>query len=403
MYSAANTPIGIMYLSCSKDGIYVFNGQNSKIKSEKITPTIQDILPTNLTNVVGEYNNNIYYLAYSSNTVGKSTNNRVLVYDMLADAFMVDLLSINEFCSFDVGEDGGALFAGASDSGKIYQYSSVAKTVIHSRHSDFSGTFDDARYIPEGYAAGGDASSPVIELSWDLTVDGMAGTVNAASGDVDRPDGTGTYASPSIHTPNASTYDKLYWNETLEAGCDVTFDIRSDADDAAWPAWAADGYTIAAGSDISGETAREYTQYRINLTSTTDIDYTPNIYTLGGFTVKLTYNTVGTAAETAVALHWRTGFLDFGEQLATYEKSLRQIFVFLEGESGSTVTITVTNEYGDSDTFEIDTDVNPTFYSAYFTDGALMGRQFQFDITNSDLNKLRIKEVHILFDVEPIY
>jgi hypothetical protein len=318
---------------------------------------------------------------------------------MLSDSFTIDTLSISTFCSFTGSSDGGTLYAGSSLDGKVYQFGNTAKTVIHNKHSDFSGTFDDARYLPVSSAVGGDSNSPILELSWDLTINGMAGTINAATGDVDRPDGSGTYISPVLSTTGASAYDKIYWNEVLPAGCDATLAIRSGTTAAicAAAAWSAE-YSTASGSDISGLTAADFTQYRITLSST-DIDYTPNVTTVGGFTTKLTYSTLGTAAETSIAIHWQTGWLDFG--IKGYKKSLRKIICNHSGTNG-TLTIAITNEYGDSDTFSINLATYPTTYEAYFTGGSLLGNNFRIDLTNSDLNAITIKDIILVYDIEPI-
>jgi hypothetical protein len=397
-YSAINTPIGILYLSRSRGGVYVFNGQNSMLKSEQITPTIEDILSTNLNNVCGALNSNLYFLSYASTSVGGSTNNRVLIYDLLSNSFTIDTMTLNAFCSFNGGGDGGTLYAGASDSGKVYQFANTTKELIHSKHADFTGTFDDMRYIPSG-VAGGNSNSTVLELAWDLDIDNMVGTINAATGDVNRSDTGGTYISPVLTTTGAATYDKIYWNETLASGTNATFAIRSGASSAACSAavWSSE-YTIPSGSDISGETAGNYTQYRITM-STTDIDKTPYVTTVGGFTTKILYNTLGASAEAAIALHWRSNWIDFGIPL--YKKALRKIFVILEGTNG-TLTVTFTNEYGDTDSFDIDLNTYPTYYEEYFTNGALIGKKFMIDIANSDLNAVRVKEIDLLYDVEPL-
>ncbi len=397
MYSAVSTPLGIMYLSRAKSGLYVFNGQSSILKSEQVTPVINDILPSNLGNVCGEYNNNICYMAYASSAIASSVNNRVLVYDILANAYTIDTLSINTWCSFIGGTDGGVLSAGASDNGKVYLFSNTAKEIIHNKHADFTGTFDDARYIPVG-AAGGNTNSPIIELAWDLTIDNMVGTVNAATGDVNRPDGSGTYISPVLSTTGSSAYDKIYWNEVLPSGCDVTFAVRSGATAGACAAagWSAE-YSGSAGSDISAVTDNEYTQYRITL-SASDIDYTPNVTTLGGYTTKLTYNTLGTATESAIALHWQTGWLNF--DIPAYKKILRKILTNHTGTNG-TLTITITNEYGETDTWAIDLSIYPSHYEEYTTSGGFLFDKLKVDISNSDLNAVNLSEVIFIYDVEP--
>lgn len=396
-YSAVTSPIGIIYLSKSRNGLYVFNGQSSWLLSEIVTPVITDILSSNLGNVAGEYNNNLYYMSYASSAVGGSTNNRILIYDVVGKIFTIDIFNINSFCSFSGGTDGGALYAGASDSGKVYTFGGTSKEILHSKSVDLTGTFDDTRIIP--VVAGGDVNDPDIELAWDVDINNMVGTINAASGDVNRPDTSGTYISQVINTAGASTYDKIYWNETLASGQDITLAVRSGASSAACQvaAWSSEG-SIPAGSDISAVSAGDYTQYRASL-STGSIDNTPTLNTNGGFTVKLSYNTVGSPAETAVALHWRTGDLDFG--IPGYKKVLRKIYTKHSGTNG-TIRITFTNENGDTDYFDIDTSVYPTSYEEYFTNGAFYGTKIRVDITNSDLNTIRMDEVVLIYDIEPL-
>lgn len=395
-YSAVYTPRGIIYLSKSRNGIYVFNGQGSQLLSDIVTPVMSDILNSNLNNVAGEYNNNLYFMSYASNSIGGSANNRILVYDAVGNNFTMDTLNVSAFCSMSGGTDGGILIGGASDSGKVYQFSSVSKEIIHKISTDFSGTFDDTRIMP--VVAGGDLSSPTIELAWDVDINHMTGTINNNTGIVDRPDTNGTYISPIISTPGASTYDKIYWNEILTSGQDITVAIRSASTSSgiAGASWSSE-FTSPGGSDISGVTAGEYTQYRFSL-STGDITTTPYLNTLGGFTVKFKYNTVGTSAESAVNLKWQTGWLDFQPG---YIKSLRKIIVTHSGISG-TLIIKFTNEHGEGDTFNINLTTNPTRYEEYFTGGVLTGNKFKIDITNSDLSALEIKEIVVCYDVEPL-
>lgn len=395
-YSAVLTPRGIIYLSKARNGIYTFNGQASQLISDLVTPVISDISNSNLGNVVGEYNNNLYYMAYTSAMAGGSINNRILVYDAVGNSSTIDTLNINAFCSLSGGTDGGVLFGGASDSGKVYQFASAAKEILHKTSSDFTGTFDDARVVPQ--IAGGDLNNPTIELAWDLTINGMAGTINAATGIIDRPDTGGTYTSTVINTQSASTYDKIYWREVLASGEDVTFAIRSGATSAACQvaAWSSE-FSSPGGSDISEVTANEYTQYRITL-STGSTSTTPNVNSIGGYAVKLTYNTVGASAETSIPLHWQTGYLDFQPG---YIKSFRKIIVSHSGTTG-TLVIKFTNEYEETDTFNINLDTSPTRYEERFTSGVLTGNKFKIDILNSDLADLEIKEILIVFDLEPI-
>jgi len=224
-YSVANTPIGIFYLSTH--GIYRFNGQYSELISESVTPVIEDISPTNLENVWGVYHDDgMYYLAYTSLASGESFNNRVLALDTIRKAYTIDLLNISSFASFNSGSDWGILYAGASDSGNVYAYSQDINEVVHKRHSDFVGLWDDMRYIPT--AVGGDANDPILEISRTETIDELVGTINSMTGTIDRQDYIGHYTSQPL-TVTASSFDKLYWNETNPSGNSVTFQIRTSA------------------------------------------------------------------------------------------------------------------------------------------------------------------------------
>ena len=221
-YSAVNSPLGILYLA--KEGIYRFNGQYSELISESVTPTIEDIAQTDLENVAGIYHNNFYHMAYKSEASGESFNNRVLVLDILAKAYTIDLLNINSFTTFNSGNDFGVLYSGASDSGNVYAYSNEINEVVHKRHSDFTGLWDDMRYIPT--AVGGDSESPVLEIARTETIDELTGTINNLVGVIDRQDVAGNYVSQPL-TVGALSLDKLYWNEVTPGSGTVTFKIRT--------------------------------------------------------------------------------------------------------------------------------------------------------------------------------
>jgi len=391
-YSADTSPIGIIYLG--RDGLYVFNGQSSRLLSDKITPTIKDILPSNLKYCWGIYHKNKYYLAYPSASVGGSINNRVLVYDLLTQSFSIDILSVNIFTAFNSGTDFGTLYSGSSSNGAVYFYESAEQEIVHSKHSDFIGTFDDMRYIPT--SVGGDSDNPIIELAWDLTIDTYgAGTINAATGIIDRPDTNGTYTSQTLYTPNARSYRNFYWNQIMPScGGTVTAQIDTSSDGVTW-----DGYSAAfnSGADISGTTSKDYTRYKISI-STNDIDYTPNLVKSGGYVTRLTYSTLTTTPETTIALHYKTGWFDI---VPGYVKTLKKLICLHEGTSGI-VTLTFTNLEGDTDTFTIDLSVNPKQYEEYFTTGRFRGTWFNLDISNSDLNSLKIKKIILVYDAEPL-
>jgi len=402
-YSGINTPLGIIYLSRDGPGLYIFNGQHSKLVSDIVTPTITDISPSDIAKTWGEFHDNIYYLTYASNASGSSANNRVLGYDIVSQSYFIDTLNINAFCVFDSGTDEGTLVAGSSLDGTVYTYKPSSQEIIHKIHADFTGTFDDARFIPNNPPVTGNPNSPIIEMSWDTDVDNTAGTVDAASGDVNRPDTGGTYISQVLNTAGAATYDLIMWNEVLASGAttDVTLAVRSGATAAAC-AVAAFGSEVSnsSGSDISANTANEFTQYRITL-STDDIDYTSTVVRVGPYNIRLTYNLAGTSVEGSIPLHWQGGFTDMGHP--GYRKSLKKVYALYDSASTGTLTLKFTNWEGDNDTFDIDLATYPTTYEEFFTGGKLVGEKFSLDITEDSLNPLTVKPfILVVYEVEPI-
>jgi hypothetical protein len=395
-YSAVNTPLGILYLA--RDGIYQFNGQQTKLISEAVTPEIKDILPSNITSCWAEFHKNIYYLAYTSEKTGATENNRVLLLDTLSNSYSTDILSVNAFTTFSSGTDWDILYMGSSADGKVYAYTKQDYEVVHRKHADFTGTWDDARYIPTGIP-GGNANSPVIEIAWTETIDEVLTAIDDTSGDIDRPDTGGSYISQALEV-GATSYDKLYWNERFPAsGCDVTFQIRSASTAAGLSSedWSSE-FTDPTGSDISGETANTFVQYKANL-STTDIDYSPELYKANNYVVRLTYKKEGAVTETTVPMRWKSGWTDLGHP--GQKKSLRKILVLYDSESTGTLNLTFSNWEGDEDEFEIDLKTYPDSYSEYFTGGLLLGKMFNLEISESSLNDLKIRKVYVWYDTEP--
>lgn len=224
-YSTVNTPIGMIYLN--RTGIYRFNGQYSQLISDVVTPEIEDISDTDFTNVWGVFHENKYYMAYTSKESAVAYNNRVLIFDTIVNAYSIDLLNINAFSVFNSGDDWGILYGGASDSGKVYAYSDETNEVIHKRHSDFTGLWDDMRYIPTETT--GNSESPIIEISRTETINELEGAIDNLIGTIDRQDTKGYYVSQPISI-SAQSYDKLYWNETMpSSGGDVIFRLRTSA------------------------------------------------------------------------------------------------------------------------------------------------------------------------------
>ena len=400
MYSAQETPLGIVYLS--NDGLYKFDGQNSYLISEVVTPEINDILESNLGYCWGQYYKSQYFMAYPSKKTSTAENNRILVFDMLANAYEIDIFSANCFTTFNSGTDWDVLYSGSSTDGKVYAHDSQTHEIRHAKHSDFSGTFTDARYIPTD--VGGDANYPVIEIARTETIDELTGTIDDMVGSIDRDSLTGSYVSPALYT-GASSYDKLYWNESLfSTGDNVTIAVRSATSDTtiSTVSWSSE-YSDPSGSDISAATADDWTQYRISLT-TDDYDHSPILYNF----VRLTYFKEPSSGETSIPIRWRSGYLDLGAP--AYRKTLRKFYCYHSGSSGTlSIKFTMldynntTKKYEEvTDTFNIDLSVYPEFYTDYFSNGALSGELLRIDITNDDLNPLTVDRIILVMDGEPI-
>lgn len=75
MFLSDNGVYGIEF-----DELYNLRGVSVPL-SESINPTIEDINPTLVTNAVGVYHNNRYYLAYTP--IGQTVNNKMMVYNFL--------------------------------------------------------------------------------------------------------------------------------------------------------------------------------------------------------------------------------------------------------------------------------------------------------------------------------
>ena len=258
------------------------------------------------------------------------------------------------------------------------------------------------RYIPTAY--GGDADDPVLELSWDLTIDDALGTIDTHSyGEdaiIDRPDTDGTYASQVLDIAPFA-FDKLYWNETIPStGGDVTIAIRSAATSAGVSsATYSDEFTDPTGSDISGETANRYVQYRISM-DTDNILYTPTVYKAGNYLVKLTYDTEGLSSETTINLDWESGEDDFGHP--GEKKNLKKVYAYYESMGTGTLNIEFENLLGDTDLFEINLKDHPSSYVEYFTTGSFTGDFIKLKIDESSLNDLVIKRIIVLYSLEPL-
>jgi len=417
-YSVANTPKGLFYLA--RDGVYIFNGQYSTLASDAVTPEIRDILTSNIKESSGFYFKQEYHLAYTSSSSGSTTNNRVLVYDQVRDSWVKDTKEIKTFTAFDAGTDFGVLYMGsATTDGKVYADEGAPSILLKRYSSEIDlGTFDDvANYGTEG--------TPTIELAWDLTIDNWSGgTIDDLTGDIDRPTTTGTWVSP-IFQINADGLVLLYWNETLGSTGNVTFAIRSASTSGGIAAASySSEFTSPSGSDVSGLTANLFTQIRISL-STTDIDFTPQIFVSSGYLFKMDYTKSGVTTETSIFSLWQSGWTDL--DVKGYKKFIHRFKVFYSGTSG-TMTFNYKNDEGDVDnSFTIDLSVNPTTnvvsageYDHYEGDNtnkiftfyppansettrSAIGHYFMFKVTEPGNKDWSLRNVELLYTVQPIF
>ena len=361
-YSVAVTPKGIFYYGYK--GIYAYANQVSNLISDAVTDSVRDLSSTSIEEVIGHYFDNEYNFSYTSDSSGESKNNRVLIYDLIRDSYVLDYKNINSFVSFKSGADFGILYSGSSGSdGNIYAHE-FSPSILFVRYKSQidAGTFDDARSL-------GTEEIPTLELAWDCDIDGWLAELQTKNGSIntindigtylpnatiDRPDTDGNWISPAYDL-NAGSYDKLFWREELGATGDVTFQIRTDdnigmASPSAWSTAVSD----PAGSDISGTSAERYLQVRINL-STSDIDFGPTLTTSGAYLFRLVYLKTGSTKESDFLSKWDSGWRDLDPKSAW--KKISRIRVFYQGTTG-TLNIRYYNQDENDDNFDIDLSVN---------------------------------------------
>ncbi len=425
-YSPAVTPMGIFYLG--RHGIWRFDGTNVTLISDAVTPDIEDINQTNVENCVGFYYNNEYSLAYNSISGGLTNNDKVLIYNLIRDSYTIDTKNINCFASLSSGTDLGQLISGSSlADGYVVAHSSTIPFIYNRLKSEIdAGTKDDVNSF-------GEEINPNFSISWDCTIATWLTELQAKNGSITtiasiatylptaiiaRPDTSGTWTSP-VFQINAAALDKLYWNETLGAYGDVTWQIRLDSDtDMTGISWQT-AVSNPNGSDVSGITANTYIQLRANF-STTDINYTPEVYQDNGYFFKLIYSKLGSNNETSVLSLHKTGWLDFGKP--ANKKLITKIKVYYTGTSG-TLSVGIKGDDGDIDrSWDIDLSVAPDFsttdsytgkgdlkvYTYYpgqntTTAPSLVSRLFQISLTENGLIGWTIYRLSITYDAEENY
>ncbi len=408
-YSAEQTPVGLLYLA--NNGIYNFDGNFSVLLSDKVTPVITDISSSNFALAHSAFYKNAYYLAYTSSSSGATSNNRVLIFDLLSKSFSIDTSNIGEFTVERGGTDIEVLYAGGSDVGKVYSYTNGTRDIVNKTQADFSGTFTNARYIPT--SVGGDSQNALLEIARIGTIDSLVGTIDSLTGTIARNSLTGSYVSPP-YTTGAVSYNKIYWNETLPtAGSAVTMAVRSaptvdSVGSANWSAWSSE-VSNPSGSNISANTAQNVIQYRISMTTDTYAN-SPTVYSTNNYVVDLSYNISQGASETTIPFEWKSGWSDLGAP--AYKKSLKKMYIQYESAGTGTLNIQFNNwtstgtqtnyNYATPVNFAINLTTNPSEYIAYFPNGQYNGELFNIDITESSLNPLKIKRIVIVYNIEPL-
>jgi len=119
--SVVNFQNNLFFLS--KDGVYIFDGTNTNLVSEKVSPTIDSIVDHSKCS--GAINNQKYYLAYSDGVAG-TPNNNVLVFSTIHGAWTkYTNYNVSMWSNFDGSQDGSVnlndLYFGSSIKGQVYK------------------------------------------------------------------------------------------------------------------------------------------------------------------------------------------------------------------------------------------------------------------------------------------
>jgi hypothetical protein len=308
---------------------------------------------------VGLYYKSNYYMAYTLESTSGAANNRILSFDMIRDAYTVDLLGMNSFCTLDSGLDFGTFALGSSGTdGKVYVYDGkeYTSTSFTSQIAKYQKSFFTSGTKVDTWVWGG-ANTPEIEIAWTLTIDEGVGTINAhtygtppGSAIIDRPDSDGTYTTPIIEVNAASLYG-LYWNERLNTTGEVLFYVRSGdtSGEVTAAAWSGP-YTDPNYNDISSVAGKKYLQIKAEM-STTLITNTPELFVAEGYLLRVSYRKTEAFVEPAFTGTWTSGWKNF--DVAGTKKTIKRIRVFYKGTAG-TLSVNYKNSDGDVDkTFTI--------------------------------------------------
>lgn len=419
-YSVSDSPQGIYYLA--NGGIYLFNGQTARLVSDAVTPEIRDILSTSIPNAYGLWFNNVYQLAYTSASSGSIINNKVLYYDTVRDAYSVDTKNVNCMIGLSSGSDEPIVYYGSSDTDGAITSEEISPPEILKRvKSEFdAGTYDDISNY-------GTEALPTLELGWTGTIDDWGTTASAATIDdltglIDRPDTDGTWTSP-VYQINANALGLLYWNEQLNSVGNVTIAIRlASTEGGVSSASYSSEFSDPNGTDVSGETAEAFIQFRISLT-TTDILVTPIMSVLDGYLFRMTFSKTGTVAETSVLSVWQSGWTDLGAKGSP--KLIQRIKVFYKGTDGTLNIAFDDDEHNAGQNFDIDLSQDPATNTVTYneddyvgdntdkifvykpigqtaTSNGAVGNYFQFTITETGIVGWGIDKIEVIYTTQPL-
>lgn len=410
-YSTANVLNGIAYRG--RYGIYTFDGQQSELISDVVTDAAKDMLETNFPEMEGIFNNNQYLLAYTSKETGAANNDRVLILDMVRNAYVIDTKEIDSFANFNSGSDFGTLYSGSSGTdGSVYAHSGAFNQLLYRYQSQLEeGTMDSVGIL-------GTETDPYLELAWGVTINDAslsAYTINnysPATAIIDRPATTGYWYSPIVQI-DAQNLDKIFWNEDLNSVGNVTWAVRSGASSAATASASfSSELSDPSGSDLSGLTANVWVQLRATLT-TSDITITPQVFLRDSFVAKMTYSKEGSGGESSILSIWQGGYTNF--DTGNNPKRIKEIQVFYEGTAGTIAFQYENIEKNINSSFNIDLSINPTASSTdqYFGDAmdkvfvhipnpiseSPVGRYWRLSVTESGAVAWKINKIVVRYDV----
>ncbi len=402
-YTIKETPGGIIYLA--KDGWRIFDGQNSKLlsNSDKVVNLVtKEISLPRFDKAVSHYHNHLCYLAYTDRDSEVTFNNRVLIYDTLTDNFIIDNKNIASFATLQGEDDWGEIYYGDSVDGFVYKENITITELLYNKQSQFTeeGTLANAvAYHGE--------NDPYLELGGHFTLDRLTGssldTLSPSALD-DYPSAysiSGTYISPETWIQASNLY-YLYWNELLGAYGDAQVAVRHSTTSAGLSGSWGSEQSNPFGSDISGETAEDWIQFRITLSSfgvsASNQSATPRLYVDDGYLFRLTYGVAGSAAETAIDCDWRGGYTKLNKD-NTYTR-VRKIEIDHDGSGGLLSCIWDLDYENVSGIFCVDLADNPKYYTSPFPTTA-MGRKIRPRFRYNNINDLTIKAVRVLVAPQP--